>query len=72
MTFVDKEKVEAVRKLGEMRNVLNKMSGMLNQMTEAAESAGAPGLAFASQMLRESVATFQEELTKFVARKIAE
>lgn len=72
MTLETDEKLEAVRRLGEMRSVLDKMSGMLNQMTEAAETAGAPGLAFASQMLRESVSTFQDELTKYVARKIAE
>lgn len=72
MTPETGEKLEAVRRLGEMRNVLDKMSGMLNQMAEAAETAGAPGLAFASQMLIESVVSFQDELTKYVARKIAE
>jgi hypothetical protein len=70
--LTDKEKFSAVRKLGEMQSALIGMVQMLDQMCEAAKSADAPSLAFAAQMLSEATVTFNDELTKYVSRRIAE
>jgi hypothetical protein len=70
MTVSKQEQADALRKLDDMRAVLSGMIRMLAQMTEAAQAADAPGLAFASQMLSEATTVFNDELTKYVKERV--
>jgi len=60
---------EAYALLAEMRDALSSMIEMTKQMADAAKRCEAPALAFAAQMMVESVESFREEMTRFVVER---
>lgn len=70
--MTDDDKIDVARRLMAMQGSLRSLTDSCEDQALLCEAAGAPGLAFAVHMLRESLAAYSVELNRWVTGLLAE